>query len=111
MAKPVLHQHAFWVYGVIVGLALKEALSTVLPHLLGFLTDLPQSPFAYLWEVWKLTVFLTLIIQFYLGSAVYFNRHHNLDSETLSEGYVPDFLAGLIHFILFFAWSLTFKVG
>lgn len=110
MAKPILHQHAFWVYGVIVGLAIKESLAAALPGLLGLLTNPPNSLFASVPDAWKLLIFLIVIVRFYLGSAVYFHEHHNVDGE-LSTGYVTDFLSGIIHFILFFAWSLTYKIS
>jgi len=111
VGKPVLHQHAFWVYGVIVGLAVKEALSSVLPNLLTFIANPPDAPFTSAADGWKLVVFLVVTIRFYLGSAVFFHSHHNVETNHLTRGYVTDFLSGVMHFILFFAWSLTFKVS
>jgi hypothetical protein len=110
MGKPVLHQHAFWVYGVIVGLAIKEALTAVLPHLLVFFSVPPESPFAYLAQTWKLIIFIVVIIRFYLGSAIFFHDYHTVETEPLTGGYITDFLSGIVHFILFFGWSLTFGV-
>src|SRR6185436_19866444 len=28
-----IHKHAFWLYGVVVGLAIREALNTIVPHI------------------------------------------------------------------------------
>ena len=56
-----LRRHSFWLYGVIVGLAIKDALETVVRHLIspppGLLHDA-------LLESTRLVVFLITIIQF-----------------------------------------------
>ncbi|HYT82219.1 MAG TPA: hypothetical protein VEK86_02120 [Gemmatimonadales bacterium] len=135
MAKARFHQHAFWVYGVIVGLAIKEALSAVLPHLLEYFRTPPASAFASISEAWKLLVFLIAIVRFYIGSGLYFTEYHsdevvksevnndgNNDAATtikstvasnasVEGGYVTDFLSGVLHFILFFAWSLSINLA
>lgn len=110
MAKPALHLHALWIYGVIVGLAIKEALTSVLPDLLLFFQTPPASLFDSASEAWKFFVFLILIIRFYLGAAVYFSEYHD-KGERLGTEYVTDFLTGLLHFIFFFALALSLDLA
>src|SRR5258708_36586817 len=102
-----LRKQSFWLYGVIVGLAIKESLETVVRHLIspppGLLHDtLPESS--------RLLVFLFLIIQFYLGAVWYFDEVYE-NPETAKDytdkNYAVDFLFGLIHFLFFFAWALS----
>ena len=107
MARDGLHRHAFWIYGVIVGLAIREALVDVLPHLFA-------TPFGPVWAHWqealRLLVFLLLMIRFYLGSAAYFEEAHcqsGCDAKYPNKNYALDFHFGLAHFIVFFMWALT----
>jgi hypothetical protein len=107
VATQSLHRHAFWIYGVIVGLAIKEALVAVLPHLF-------KPPFEPLrtefYEICKLLIFLIVITRFYLGSAYFFEEAHcsdNCVSKYPQRSYAMDFLFGLVHFLLLFVWAIT----
>jgi hypothetical protein len=116
MAKT--HNHAFFVFGVIVGLAIREALTRVVPHVLPVIVDAVASQPAdskgqLILEAARLITFLTLIIRFYLGAGMYFDKVYC--SEKLPQGpphnnYGLDFLMGTIHFIILFVWSETIIV-
>ena len=102
-----LHTHANYIYGVIVGLAIREALVRTVPQLI--------PPFSLeLWKVYlvvfRLILFLLTITCFYFGAGIYFDKVH-LNPETAvkypRKSYGLDFASGLIHFLIFFAWSLT----
>jgi hypothetical protein len=100
------HSHAFWVYGVIVGLAIREALVKVLAAPLSS----SATPHDMLLNAFRLLIFLGMIIRFYLGSAIYFEEVYcgpNALVAYPTKNYGIDFLLGLIHFILFFGWSET----
>jgi len=102
-----LHKHAFWLYGVIIGLAIKAALEIVVKHLISPPVGLPRDAST---EAARLIVFLVLIIQFYLGSVVFYDKvYENPEDPEKFKGanYAVDFLFGLIHFLFFFGWSLT----
>src|SRR6185295_4348586 len=81
-AHQPLHKHAFWLFGVLVGLAIKDALEATVPHLVEFshikdlLTPLqllqPQSGDGLYPDLARLVLFLILIVRFYLGSVFYF---------------------------------------
>ena len=114
---PKAQNHGVWVYGVIVGLAIREALTKVIPQALPMLADPQKSAVLHIDAIratWlysvRLVVFLAMIVRFYLGSATYFETVYC--SEKSAENYPNtnpgiDFLLGLIHFILFFVWSET----
>lgn len=106
-----LHKHAFWLYGVVVGLAIREALTTIVPHLM----EPPDGPF---WDVLedfaRLVIFIFLIIRFYLGSAFFGSAFFFEEAYTgpnsanyEKKNYFLDFLFGLVHFVLFFGWALS----
>jgi|SRR2546425_1022567 len=110
MAQEGLHKHAFWLYGVLVGLAIKHAVETVLPHLLA-------PPFTRTWESFpeavRLFLFLVLIIRFYLGSAIYFDDvYYSADSDKTypRKNYLVDYLFGVAHFLLFLAWAMSLQI-
>lgn len=114
-----IRKQAFWLYGVIIGLAVKEALTHVLPHIFkahvsGMVQHLP--------EVLRLIVFLVLCVRFYLGAAQYFDEAYEkvdvqpsteegaLDSEESQykkKSFGLDFLFGFFHFLIFSALSLS----
>lgn len=120
---PAICKHAIWIYGALVGLALKEAIATVAPHMLAFATE-PDVLYA---EVIRLFVFGLMTIRFYLGAAHVFE---NLHSPALSakDGYADlpeddqqalrrasrqvgvDFLCGVLHFTIFSVWSMTLEL-
>lgn len=113
MISEGLRKQAFWLYGVIIGLAIKDALEIAIGHLMvppdgSFRDFLPEST--------RFWVFLLTAIQFYLGSAWFFDKfHEQLPEETTTNPtrtrtrgrYAVDFLFGLSHFLLFFAWAIS----
>lgn len=118
-----IHKHAFWLYGVLVGIAIKHALDTTIPHIFdpshiqGQLTATqlaqPQSQYSFWPDLGRLLVFLILIIRFYLGSAFYFSDIHDAssgydildsseeDAQPLVKNYALDFICGFTHFLAF----------
>lgn len=56
-----LHKNAFWIYGVVVGLVIREPLSCVVPDLIqrGMTGRFVQL------EVWRTALFPVLIVRFY----------------------------------------------
>lgn len=107
MADNGLHRHAFWLYGVVVGLAIREALTAVLPHLI-------TPPFENRWESLqeglRLSAFLILITRFYLGSGYFFDTTYKADSTVKNTNYGLDFLFGSIHFILFYVAAVAIDI-
>jgi hypothetical protein len=116
------HNHAFWMYGVIVGLAIREALTRVVPHAVPLIANalpgavdaaqlLPIQPHHKALEAIRLITFLAVIIRFYLGAGIYFDEVYCADTAASMypkpKNYGVDFLSGMIHFIFFFAWSET----
>jgi hypothetical protein len=109
------HDHAFWIYGVIVALAIREALSTVIPHTIPILaqsqiTSQPEPKNQLILEAMRLVLFLAMTIRFYLGSCRYFDQVYCADDSAVKfphANYSMDFVLGLIHFLLFFTWSET----
>jgi hypothetical protein len=100
------HSHAFWVYGVIVGLAIRESLIKVIA---APFSAAPQTQDIWLGAV-RLLIFLGMIMRFYVGSAIYFEEVYcgpKADEDYPTKNYGIDFLLGFIHFILFFGWSET----
>jgi hypothetical protein len=107
MAQEGLHKHAFWLYGVIVGLSIEEALKAVVPH---FTSPPEQPPRAVLLDGARLLVFLVLIIRFYLGSGIFFDVAYasaDADRRFPKKNYALDFLTGIIHFLFFFGLAIA----
>jgi hypothetical protein len=103
-----LHKHAFWLYGVIVGLAIKESLIGVLPQFFSK----TARPYEHLLEGVRLFVFLILITRFYLGAVKYFDDAYacgEADSYK-TKNYLIDFLIGFFHFLFFFALAISIDV-
>jgi len=102
-----LHNHAFYLYGVIVGLAIREALTRSAPQLIH---PASAEPWMVLLESLRLVVFLLTISCFYFGAGVYFDKVHlnvNTAQKYATKSYGLDFVSGLIHFLIFFGWALT----
>jgi len=105
-----LHTHAFWLFSTIVGLSIKEALSETIPYII---TPPANPAFDRVFYGFRLAVFLIVIIRFYLGSAVFFERAHageTADEDFPRKSYSIDFLFGLFHFILFFVWAFSIDI-
>ncbi len=101
-----LRKEMFWVYGVIVGFSLRQVMIDILPRVLpAWFVDPPQAvaPGSDTWwlESFRLLVFLLMITRFYLGAVVFFKNPRGEHIHDVSLGYV--------HFLIFFAWSLTLK--
>lgn len=97
-----LRSHTLWIYGVVVALAVREAVTRVVPHALSP----PFEGFSALWpEALRLTVFLIIIVRFYLGAAEFFEKY--AEGARDREAYVFDFFIGLLHFLIFFALAVT----
>jgi hypothetical protein len=103
--------HALWLYGVIIGLAITESLSTTLPHALAGNPAI-ASPAVFIavpgegiirQETMRLVAFLIMSVRFYLGAAAYAGKCKD-------EEYKLDLLFGTLHFILFYAWAITVPV-
>jgi hypothetical protein len=105
------HSHAFFVYGVIVGLAIREALTRAIPHIVPVIIDAVPSDTKgdIILEIARLVTFLALIIRFYLGAGIYFDKVYCSEnaSSFVNKNYGLDFLLGTIHFIILFVWSQT----
>jgi hypothetical protein len=114
------HTHALWMYGVIVGLAIRESLTHTMPYVIPEVVPSPpaSSPVPLRTSLligFRLVLFLALIVRFYFGAAKYFSEKHDLDDKDIREpddlarkrAFGMDFLIGLFHFLIFFAWSYT----
>ncbi|MDQ1728230.1 MAG: hypothetical protein QOD33_355 [Pyrinomonadaceae bacterium] len=105
MISEGLRKHAFWLYGVIVGLALKQSLEIVVGHLISPPHDSYRDAFI---ETERLGVFVLTTIQFYLGSVWFFDKYHDNPARPYNNtNFAVDFLFGLLHFLFFFAWAMS----
>lgn len=120
-----IYKHAFWLYGVIIGLAIKEALEITIPHLINPSRlamelaqnhqqfNFPHPQYSLYPELLRLTVFLALVIRFYLGSAYYFGTAYDADDadkKYQKKSYGVDFVFGFMHFIGFVVLALTIDI-
>jgi hypothetical protein len=101
---------AFWVYSVIVGGVIKEAIDKGVPRLLGLIPDKPPSPALGL----RFVVVLILVIRFYLGAVVHFAECYHAekppDKAVKPRHYLLDFTIGLLHFVFFYALAMTIDI-
>lgn len=105
-----LHSHAFYLYGVVVALAIREVLLRVGTHAFVPVAGEQVESWKIHLEALRLVLFLIAITCFYFGSGVFFDKVYiNPDTarEFQKKNYGLDFTIGLIHFLIFFAWSLT----
>lgn len=101
-----LHQHSFWLFSIVVGLAIREALLRVLPPLI----EGPGSPWDHLSEATRLIVFLVLAVKFFLGAFAYFDEVYfepETECKYENKNYGVDFLFGFVHFLLFLALAMS----
>jgi hypothetical protein len=106
-----LHTHAFWLFGTIIALAIDRALSETIPYLIKPPANPAFDRFVY---SFRLAVFLIVVIRFYLGSVIFFEKAHasdKADEEFPRKSYVIDFVFGLLHFILFFGWAFSIDIN
>jgi len=105
-----IHNQAFWLYTTIVGLSIKEALSDTVPFLI---TPPSNTVFDWIDVTCRLCTFIIVTIRFYLGSALFFELAHtgaNVEKEFPDRKYIIDFLAGTLHFLLFFGWAFSINI-
>jgi hypothetical protein len=139
MAEDKIHPHAFWLYGVIVALAIKSALESVFPHIFSLLEGEKWWP-----EALRLFVFLTLAIRLYLRAAEFFDSNYpgqdqslkhsvsaaevsrfpdspiqgaqvqslgqHIPATTSQSGYAVDFIFGFAHFLFFYGLAMSLDV-
>jgi len=120
-----IYKHGFWLYGVLVGVAIKEALETGISHIvepmrlmeelhhIGIVPNFPHSETTAWPEVVRVITFLLLVIRFYLGAAFYFGAvYESRDSKTKFPvtNYGADFFSGLLHFVLFVILALIIEI-
>ncbi len=102
-----LHSYTFFLFGVVVGLSIREVLVRSGPHIF-----LPSDiePWKTHLEALRVIVFLLTITCFYFGAGTFFDKVY-LDEDTAAKfskkSYGLDFGLGLAHFLIFFGWSLT----
>jgi hypothetical protein len=102
MEKPPgseLQKQTLWLFGVLVGLAIKEIITGVYHHI----TEQQHFWGGFL-EGIRLVVFLIVIVRFYLGAVQYFYavyRSPNADTNYPNKSFRTDFLFGFGHFIIF----------
>jgi hypothetical protein len=104
-----LHGQMFFLYGAVVGLAIREALVRVGPGLVNFLSS-PIEPWKIRLEFFRLVIFFLAISTFYIGAVFFFDRVHVGDEAEKTyprSNYFYDFWFGLIHFVLFFLCAIT----
>lgn len=107
MNQNALHPQAAWLNGIVVALAIREGLTQVVPHLT---TAAHDFNWATELQIARVFLFLITIIRFYLGSILYFDAVHVREEtakQYVRKSYGLDFLVGLLHFIMFFAWATT----
>jgi len=112
MVETNIRKNAFWLYGVIIGLAIKEAITGVLPH---FYRAPINQLVDHVPELIRLAIFLALSIRFYLGSTHYFDEAYKGAQSQPETGikaasknnYGLDFVFGIFHFLMFYALAIA----
>ena len=107
MRRDVVVEQALWFYGVIVALAIEQALVRSVPHLI-------YAPFddrkQMLPELFRLLMFLTVVVRFYWGAVQFLYTTYLKPAVSPDRVFAWDFLPGLIHFLGFFFWSFTLPI-
>lgn len=100
------HKHAFYLFGIIAGLAIREGLVTVVPRIHTPPAGVPSWQTQL--EQFRLIVGMLVVVRFYIGAGVYFDKVHDPESAGYPHrNYYLDFLSGLLHFSIVFAWMTT----
>ena len=110
MGREHIYKQGFWLYGVIVGLAVKEALSNVIPHIFMLSSN---DPWAFVPESLRFLVFIVLIIRFYLGSVIFFEEAYfseDANKRYPNKNFSIDFLFGFVHFLFFFVLAVSIEI-
>jgi hypothetical protein len=108
-----IYKHAFWLYGVIIGLAIKQSFETVVPHWIHPTPEFSYPTHGLYLEVLRFFTFIFLTIRFYLGSAYYFGAAHeseDADTRFKKRSFATDFVLGFLHFLGFAFLALTISV-
>lgn len=120
MIPDIIRKNAIWLFGVLVGLALKEALTSIVPHFLSPDDGVRGNHIA---EFWRLFIFVVVAVRFFFGATVYFDdAYERCDyvpkdappntppvNPYKSKSFGADFLFGFFHFVLFAALSMTLE--
>jgi hypothetical protein len=106
-----VYKQAFWVYTVIIALAIREVLADVLPRVFAYFQATPaaassgQAPEPAFWlEIIRSLAFFIMITRFHLGGTLVLHRLNEQPSLPARSGF--QVLTGFVHFLLFFAWAL-----
>jgi hypothetical protein len=116
MKISALHAPGSWLFGTIVALALREALTATVPHIIDPSSHLHAGTGDATRALWlesvRLCTFLIVTVRFYMGSVEFFDAAHaGPESQSTNEAYAIDFVFGLFHFMLFFVWATTIEVS
>lgn len=111
-----LYEGIFWVYTIIISLAIREVLVRILPRALDYFwsagltdPDLGRAPFAlprgalFIQSV-RSIIFLVMTIRYHLGAV---RVLEDLKENPLRERSWLHGLTGIVHFLLFYAWALA----
>ena len=107
-----VYKASFWVYTVIIGLAIREVLVDVLPRIFAVFqpsspSTLGHAPEPALWlAIVRGLVFFVMVTRFHLGGALVLSSLTS-DDRVPSRGSGVNVFTGFIHFLLFFAWALS----
>ena len=100
-------KHALWIYGVIVGLAFREAIMRTFTH---DRSETPTANYHGFLELMRFLMFYFVASTFYLGAAHFFEDVHgpgsNINFAPTRKRFGLDFMLGLIHFTFFFGWAM-----
>jgi hypothetical protein len=107
-----LYEQSFWLYTVILALAIREVLLQILPRVFnhyfaaGLKEPSPPSPGAFYFELLRSLVFLIMVTRFFLGGVLVFTE---LTQKAIDppDGSWMHVLTGFVHYSLFFGWALT----
>jgi hypothetical protein len=94
MPNSLVRDHSLWLYGVVIGVAITNAITEALP-LEGWLVGV------------RLATFLLLAVRFYVGAARFFAEYYPGGNRDGAR-FMADFILGLIHFVLFVALAVAF---
>jgi hypothetical protein len=109
-----LYDQSFWLYTVIIALAIQQVLIEIIPRFLNYFFETELSlptpeklnPSSIYIELVRSLVFLIVITRFYLGGVLVFAKlTQNPDGPP--KGSWVHVLTGFIHFLLFFGWAYT----
>jgi hypothetical protein len=102
--------HVLWFFGLLVGLAIEQALVRSVPHLIFAPRDTAGQTAS---ETFRLIVFLTIVCRFFWGAVLFFNESYlsaNRQGDTPRRHFAWDFLTGFLHFLIIFFWAFTIPV-